>query len=38
VDAQLYNFDKEKVRDLPISLMPEFKGGIAMRIVFKIPL
>jgi hypothetical protein len=38
VDAQLYNFDKEKVRDLPISLMPEFNGGIAMRIVVKIPL
>ncbi|HEX7402064.1 MAG TPA: DUF5683 domain-containing protein [candidate division Zixibacteria bacterium] len=38
VDAQLYNFDKEKVRDLPISLMPEFNGGIAMRIVIKIPL
>ena len=38
VDAQLYNFDKENVRDLPISLIPEFNGGIAMRIVVKIPL
>jgi hypothetical protein len=38
VDAQLYNFDKEEVRDLPISLVPEFNGGIAMKIVVKIPL
>jgi len=38
VDAQLYNFDKENVRDLPISLMPEFHGGLVMRFVVKIPL
>ena len=38
VDAQLFNFDKEKVRDLPISLVPEFKGGVTMRIVVNIPL
>jgi hypothetical protein len=38
VDAQLYNFDQEKVRDLPISLVPEFQRGVVMRIVVKIPL
>jgi len=27
VDAQLYNFDKEKVPDLSISLSPEYKEG-----------
>ena len=38
VDAQLYHFDQEKVRDLPISLIPEANGGITLRIVFKIPI
>ncbi len=37
VDAHLYNFDQEKVRDLPISLIPEANGGTTLRIVFKIP-
>jgi hypothetical protein len=38
VDAQLYNFDREKVRDLSISLVPEFNDGVVMKIVVKIPL
>lgn len=38
VDAHLYNFDREKVRDLPISLItgPDSENNI--RIVFAIPL
>ncbi len=38
VDAQLYHFDQEKVRDLSISLIPEANGGITMRIVLKLPI
>ena len=37
VDAHLFNFDKEKVRDLSISLIPEANGGNNIRIVFSIP-
>ena len=38
VDAHLYNFDREKVRDLSISLIPESNGGNNIRIVFSIQL
>jgi hypothetical protein len=38
VDAHLYNFDKEKVKDLSISLIPETDGGNNIRIVFSIQL
>lgn len=38
VDAQLYHFDQEKVRDLSITLNPEVNGGTTLRIVLKIPL
>jgi len=37
VDAHLYNFDREEVRDFSISLIPETNGGNDMRIVFSIP-
>jgi hypothetical protein len=37
VDAHLYNFDREKVRDLSISLIPEVGGEENIRIVFSIP-
>ena len=37
VDAHLYNFDREKVRDLSISLIPEDSGKGDIRIVFSIP-
>jgi hypothetical protein len=36
VDAHLYNFDKEKVRDLSISLKPEVKWGDEVKIVFAV--
>ena len=35
IDAHLYNFDKENVRDLSISLVPEASGN-TMRIVLKV--
>ncbi len=38
VDAHLYNFDREKVRDLSISLIPEANGGNNIKIVFSIQL
>lgn len=38
VDAHLYNFDREKVRDLSISLIPEVNGGNNIKIVFSIRL
>ncbi len=37
VDAHLYNFDKEKVRDLSVSLIPESNGETNIKIVFSIP-
>ena len=37
VDAQLYHFDQEKVRDLSITLIPEANRWITMRLVFNIP-
>ncbi len=37
VDAHLYNFDREKVRDLSISLIPEDSGRSDIKIVFSIP-
>ncbi len=37
VDAQLYHFDQEKVRDLSITLTPEVNGGTTLRIALKIP-
>jgi hypothetical protein len=36
VDAQLYDFDKEKVRDLPISLVPTANRGISVQMVLNI--
>jgi signal transduction histidine kinase len=36
VDAHLYNFEKEKVRDLSISLSPQVKKGDEVRIVFSV--
>jgi hypothetical protein len=36
VDAHLYNFDKEEVRDLSVSLIPEVNGGNTIKIVFYI--
>jgi hypothetical protein len=36
VDAHLYNFDREKVRDLSISLVSEAEKGNDIRIVFSI--
>jgi hypothetical protein len=36
VDAHLYNFEKERVRDLSISLSPQVKKGEEVRIVFSI--
>ncbi len=38
VDAHLYNFDREKVRDLPISLITGPDSESDIRIVFSIPL
>jgi hypothetical protein len=38
VDAHLYNFDREQVRDLSVSLIPEGNGGSHIRIVFSIQL
>jgi len=38
VDAHLYNFDREEVRDLSISLIPESNGGSNIRILFSIQL
>jgi len=35
VDAQLYNFDKEKVRDLSISLVPEISDKNTLRILLR---
>ena len=37
VDAHLFNFEREEVRDLSISLTPEDNGGNNIRIVFSIP-
>jgi hypothetical protein len=37
VDAHLYNFDREKVRDLSISFVPEAGGGSNLKLVFSIP-
>jgi hypothetical protein len=34
VDAHLYNFDREKVKDISISFLPAANGGEDMRIVF----
>lgn len=36
VDAQLYNFDKEEMPDLPISLVPEYKKGTEVNILLSI--
>jgi hypothetical protein len=36
VDAQLYNFDKEKVPDFSISLIPENKGGKEISILLSV--
>jgi hypothetical protein len=37
VDAHLYNFDREEVRDLSISLVPEANGRNNFRIVLSVP-
>jgi hypothetical protein len=34
VDAQLYNFDKEKVPDLSISMIPKDKVNILFSVKF----
>ncbi|MGB3091998.1 MAG: DUF5683 domain-containing protein, partial [Candidatus Zixiibacteriota bacterium] len=36
VDAHLYNFDREEVRDLSISLVPEAGGGSDVRLLLSI--
>ncbi len=36
VDAHLYNFDKEKVRDLSVSVQPRGRGRDEVRIVFSV--
>jgi hypothetical protein len=36
VDAHLYNFDREEVRDLSISLVPQAGGGRDVRLVVSI--
>jgi hypothetical protein len=36
VDAHLYNFDREKVRDLSISLVPDAGGGSDVRLLLSI--
>ena len=36
VDAHLYNFDREEVRDLSISLVPEGGGGSDVRLLLSI--
>ena len=36
VDAHLYNFDKEEVRDLTISVLPEAGGGSDVKLLFSI--
>ena len=38
VDAHLFNFDREEVRDFSISLIPEANGGNNIKIVFSIQL
>ena len=36
VDAHLYNFDKEKVPDFSISLIPEYKEGKRINVLFSV--
>ena len=36
VDAHLYNFDKEKVPDFSISLIPEYKEGKEINLLFSV--
>lgn len=36
VDAQLYNFDKEEVPDFSISLIPEYKEGKGINVLFSV--
>jgi hypothetical protein len=36
VDAHLYNFDREEVRDLSISLVPECGGGSDVRLLLSV--
>ena len=36
VDAHLYNFDKEKVPDFSISLVPEYKEGKGINVLFSV--
>jgi len=36
VDAHLYNFDKEEVPDFSISLIPEYKEGKGINVLFSV--
>jgi hypothetical protein len=36
VDAHLYNFDKEKVPDFSISLLPEYQEGKKINVLFSV--
>ena len=36
VDAHLYNFDREEVRDLSVSLIPQGGGGNDVRLLLSI--